>query len=188
MAQALRRARRRRGGGSAWPRCAPAARGRHLKRARRRVRPRAMPTASGSAGASARAARALPDLDSLGRQMKDGAGEADDEFIGTTLPNTCGWLAFWRWPPGKPPATVVNYVWKYGDPFAVSIRHCLAAPTPDRKRVWNAGRFLEGTGARRRSLQRLPASLRRGGQEGTRLPLLPRLRLAGQAQSLRSRS
>ena len=47
-------------------------------------------------------------------------------------------------------------------------------PAPDGERLRDAGRVPAGSGFRRRALQRLRASLGRGGQEGACLPLLPR--------------
>src|SRR5207253_8775330 len=52
-------------------------------------------------------------------------------------------------------------------------------PAPDRERLRDAGGLQVGSGAGDRSLQRLRTRLRRGGPETARLPLLPRLRLAG---------
>ena len=52
-------------------------------------------------------------------------------------------------------------------------------PATHRERLRDAGRLQGGSGAGQRPVQRLLPHLGRGGQEGARLPLLPRLRLAG---------
>ena len=66
-----------------------------------------------------------------------------------------------------------------GEPFAVSICNCLAC----QRRTGSAFGMQAGFRADQVQiggpLQRLHANLRRGGQEGARLPFLPRLRLAG---------
>ena len=66
-----------------------------------------------------------------------------------------------------------------GEPFAVSICNCLAC----QRRTGSAFGMQAGFKADQvqvsRPFRRLLAHLGRGGQEGARLPLLPRLRLAG---------
>jgi len=66
-----------------------------------------------------------------------------------------------------------------GDPFAVSICNCLACQRRTGTALRDAGGLQGRGGAGRRSLQRLRAHLGRGRPEGSRLPLLPRVRLAG---------
>ena len=66
-----------------------------------------------------------------------------------------------------------------GDPFSVSICHCLACQRRTGSAFGMQAGFKADQVAGRRSLRRLRADLGRGGQEGARLPLLPRLRIAG---------
>ena len=66
-----------------------------------------------------------------------------------------------------------------GDPFAVSICNCLACQRRTGSAFGMQAGFKADQVAGRRPLQRLLADLGRGGPEGARLPLLPRLRLAG---------
>ena len=66
-----------------------------------------------------------------------------------------------------------------GDPFVVSICHCLACQRRTGSAFGMQAAFTAEAGRGDRSLQRLRADLGRGGQQGARLPFLPRLRVAG---------
>ncbi len=66
-----------------------------------------------------------------------------------------------------------------GDPFVVGICHCLACKRRTGSAFGMQAAFEPQQVRGRRPAQHLYANLRRGGQEAARLPLLPRLRLAG---------